>query len=98
MDKEAKKAEKLRQGDKARRTLELREILKIKAGRSFLWDLMGDCKVFQTTYTGDNLTYYLEGTRSVGLKLLTEILDADKEAYFKMVRENEIKEFEEPKK
>lgn len=45
-------------------------MLNSPAGRLVVWAILEKCHVFQTSYTGGADTYFREGERSVGLRLL----------------------------
>lgn len=45
-------------------------LLSSEAGRLIAWTILDHCHVFSTTYTGNAASNFLEGERSVGLKIL----------------------------
>ena len=45
-------------------------------GKKVLWWLLELTHPYQTSFTGNSLTYFKEGERQVGLKLLGKILEA----------------------
>ena len=45
-------------------------------GKKVLWWLLEQTHPYQTSFTGNSLTYFREGERQVGLKLLGKILEA----------------------
>lgn len=63
----------------SKRVLELHErevqnawasLLSTESGRMVAWTILDHCHVFSTTYTGNAASNFLEGERSVGLKIL----------------------------
>jgi hypothetical protein len=66
---------------------DMRKVLQLREGRRFLWRYLGICKVFQTTFTGNNTTFFNEGMRDVGLRLLADINEASPESYLLMMKE-----------
>ena len=66
-------------------------------GRRFLWKYLSKCGIYKTSFgEGNDRTNYYEGQRSVGLMLLSEILDVDPEGYTKLIEENrEIEDVDE---
>ena len=40
------------------------------AGKMVLWDIMSRCHIFETTFTGNSRTFFLEGERAIGLYVL----------------------------
>jgi hypothetical protein len=73
----------------------LRFVFSTKEGRKFYWDLMGYCGIF--TESADNSgswTYYKEGKRSIGLKLLADLHELDPNVYSQMINEQKGEENE----
>jgi hypothetical protein len=48
-----------------------RSMLKSPDGRRVIWDILEKCRVFHTTMTGNSWTYFNEGSRSIGLYLMS---------------------------
>lgn len=65
----------------------LKFILGTDQGRAFLWKLLGDCGVFKSSFTGSSETFFLEGRRDIGLKLLASITRVDPDSYLKMIKQ-----------
>lgn len=63
-------------------------VLAARPGRDLVWWLLGEAGVYAGSYTGDNRTFFNEGRRDVGLRLLDRLLAADPEAYLTMIKEN----------
>lgn len=60
----------------------LRDLLKSYSGRSFIWRLLTQCGIYDSSFTGvDTLTFFNEGKRHIGLLLLEDIFEADPNAY-----------------
>jgi len=67
---------------------DLRQVMGTPAGRRFVWRLLGNCRIYQSSFTGSSETFFFEGQRKVGLELLAQIhrhcpdlyLQAQKEA------------------
>lgn len=69
---------------------DVRVILNLKEGRRFVWRYLSECGVFQTSFTGQsNQTFFNEGSRNVGLKLLADVNEANPESYVTMVNEGQ---------
>ena len=82
--KEAAEREKLQ----AERDLnDTRWVLSMPQGRRFLYRLLAECGVYRSSFTGSSETFFREGQRNVGLKLLEELEVADAESYLLMLRE-----------
>lgn len=70
------------------KTAALRLLLGSKGGRDFIWDILVETHMFRTSFTGNNTTFFNEGARNVGLKLLDQVMGADKTVFQKMHKEN----------
>lgn len=66
---------------------DLRYVLNDERGRRFIWRLLGECGVYQTSFTGNSTTFFNEGKRQIGLFTLGEVMEASIEAYLKMQHE-----------
>ena len=67
----------------------LKEILSKEGGRDFIWRLLIQCGVYDTSFTGDAPhTFFNEGKRQIGRWALTEIDEADKSAISLMQEES----------
>lgn len=63
---------------------DLKMVLESRHGRRVFWRLLSRCNLFRLSFATNATIYYNEGIRSVGLKTLADIHDADSEAYIKM--------------
>lgn len=81
----AKTRERLRAEREAN---DLRAILATEQGRRFYWNLLCYCRIFTSSMTGNSQTFFHEGMRQVGLKLLADLNDHAPEAYFLMLKES----------
>lgn len=64
-------------------------LLSTPQGRRYIWKVLSICGVYrQSAVDSGSWTYFNEGRRSVGLKLLDEVMIADAAAYLKMIDEN----------
>lgn len=68
---------------------DLKFVLSSIQGRRVFWKYLGVCGIFSISFNGDpNRMIFHEGERNVGLRLVKDINEADKEAYPKMMVEN----------
>ena len=68
---------------------DLKSVLQTKAGRSVLWQMLEQANVFGMSYTGEvNSTFFNEGARSAGNRLLVQIQQASQEAFLLMQKEH----------
>ena len=68
-------------------SLAYQRVLATPEGRRVLWELMEFCGVYTESFTGNSQTFYNEGRRAVGLKVINDILDVDPGLYLSMIRE-----------
>lgn len=88
-EKQVKKASEKDARENMKKDNSVRYVLATKEGRKFYWDLMCDCGIFViSAHASGSWTYYNEGKRSVGLKLLSNLNDLDPTVYATMVTEN----------
>jgi hypothetical protein len=85
-------AEKQRTAD--RRELEVRgflkEVLASADGRAWIWSLLADAGVFKNSFIrGEpDVTAFNEGRRNFGLKVMTQVMNAEPKAFVTMIHEN----------
>lgn len=63
---------------------DLKGILDSAGGRRFLWKLLEECGVYKISFTGNSHTFFNEGKRQIGLRLIEDIFDASPSAYTEM--------------
>ena len=77
---EAERQDKTRKmGEQERRELlaATKDLLDEGPGRQFVWWLLEQTHVFQSSFTGNSTTFFLEGERNVGLKVFALCMEAD---------------------
>ena len=68
---------------------DLKSILQTKQGRNVLWKILEQANVFGMSYTGEvNSTFFNEGARSAGNRLLVQIQQASPESFLLMQKEH----------
>jgi hypothetical protein len=68
----------------------VRDIMQLKQGREYFWDLLSFCGVFQTTFDPNPyVSANQEGGRNVGLKILADITNSSPDLYLTMMKEAE---------
>lgn len=66
----------------------LKELLGTKKGRNYYWHLMAMAGVFETSFSTNALTMAKnEGERTIGLRLLTDLMRVCPEMYAVMAKE-----------
>lgn len=79
-----------KRSEESKRNQELNDVefvLSTPQGRRFLWRLLGVCHVFKTSFTGNSTTFFNEGKRDIGLRLLADINESSPDSYLKMMQE-----------
>lgn len=67
---------------------DLRAILDKEEGRRFFWRMLGHCRNFASCYDASgSRVYYNVGRQDVGHFIMSEILEANQDAYFLMMGE-----------
>ncbi len=66
---------------------DLRYVIQSEQGKRVLWRLLETCGIFKSSFTGSSETFFLEGQRNVGLKLLADIMRVDPDSYLKMYKQ-----------
>jgi hypothetical protein len=75
----------------SKRDQELDDVIHVLSsvqGRRFLWRVLGLCHVFKTSFTGNSTTFFNEGKRDIGLRILGDINEASPESYLAMMQES----------
>jgi hypothetical protein len=67
---------------------DLRELLRYPFGRRFLWRMLGKCAVWKTSFHPSGQQFAAnEGRRSVGVELMTNIIEADPQSWIDLQQE-----------
>lgn len=51
----------------------VRNLAQTDDGKTFLWWLLGQTHFFQTSFTGNSTTYFREGERNIGSKVMSKL-------------------------
>lgn len=69
---------------------DVKQVMGTEIGRRFIWGLLTQAGVFQTTFRTDtNTTMFLEGNRNAGLALFNDVFGSCPDLYLKMAAEAE---------
>ena len=68
----------------------VKTFMSLKAGRAWMWDHLSACGLYRmSARAGDaHMTYFCEGERNIGLRLLVQLQRACSELYATMSQEN----------
>lgn len=84
---QVKKAGQTQKQKEAQAKNDLIFVLSSRQGRRMIWRILGYCKLFESIWRPSAEIHKLAGMQEVGLFLTGEVMRADDEAYFQMMRE-----------
>jgi hypothetical protein len=70
-----------------RRRNGLRQIMTSSDGRAWMWNLLGECGIFRSCFTGNSTTFFNEGKREVGLPIMADLTEHFPDEYLLMAKE-----------
>ncbi|PUB87069.1 MAG: hypothetical protein DBP02_02155 [gamma proteobacterium symbiont of Ctena orbiculata] len=70
----------------------LKYIMVDERGRTFIWWLLTQCHVYNTSFTGNSQTFFLEGERNVGLQVIERLHAKHLDDYLRMMKEHATNE------
>ncbi len=79
------KATKLTVVEQDRLTEAFQTLLVTSNGKEVIWWLLNQTHVFQSSFTGNSATYFMEGERNVGLKLYNQLMMASPTAIQELI-------------
>ena len=91
---QVKRAGELEERSRERELNDLRVVLQSREGRRTVWRLLEKCRAFESVFEASAKIYYNAGRQDVGHYLMAEVVEADEEALFLMMRENKQERFE----
>ncbi len=66
---------------------DIKKILSMPEGRRLFWKYLSECGIYKSSMTGNNHTFFNEGKREIGLKLLNDMMDVLPDAFIMMQKE-----------
>lgn len=94
-DEEVKEQEKKAKEDALYSKVCVTDVMSIKTGRDFVWELLTDCGVYQDGFNADPYVHARNaGRKSAGLQILHKILSACPDKHELMFAEHKYKEKE----
>lgn len=83
---QVKSAEKKELHGRKQDIADLKSVLATDAGQRFVWRYLEECGIHRTSYSeNSHQTYFMEGRRDVGLRLLADVTEADPLKYVEMM-------------
>lgn len=86
--KEVKEAELKEKRGRARELEDVRFLLSTIQGRRFFWRYLGLCGLFRTSWEPSAKIHFNEGLRSASLMMLSDITEANEDAFLAMMKES----------
>lgn len=84
-------AEKARKLDRDQEKADFAWLMSDKRGRRFIWRMLEVTGVYRSSFTGNSETFFREGSRNVGLKLISDIHEFAPDSYTTMLEEHRKK-------
>lgn len=93
-------AKREEESKRERELMDVEYVMGSKEGRRFVDRYLRIAHVHTTSFTGNNTTFFNEGERNIGLRLLADVNEACPELYIEMQKEKlaELKLKQKPKK
>jgi hypothetical protein len=66
---------------------DVRFVMSSKEGRRFFDRYQRLCHVHETSFTGNNSTFFNEGERNIGVRMLADVNEACPELYIELLKE-----------
>jgi hypothetical protein len=82
-----KKREKTEKFLRDQEIADVKFLLSTQQGRRYIWKHMSNAGIYNTSFTGNSTTFFNEGKRDIGLKMLAEVMEASPESYVQMMKE-----------
>lgn len=83
-------AKKLEKARRERQLKDMHDVAGTEAGKRLLWEIMEECNVFNEITGTIDVVYFEEGRRSVGLKILREMVQAAPEVLTALMSEGMV--------
>lgn len=81
------KAKREQESERERELNDVRHVMSSKEGRRFFDRYQRLCHVHETSFTGNNTTFFNEGERNIGVRMLADVNEACPELYIQLLNE-----------
>lgn len=88
IEKAKKKQDKAERADYQQLLADIRYTFNTSQGKRILYYILSTCGIFSDTATDVNGVLVEKGRRAIGLELLDLVVEADREIYISLIREN----------
>jgi hypothetical protein len=86
-EKQVRNAGRKAQDVEALKRARLRAVMELPEGRAFLWDLLEDCRVYESIWHPSAQIHYNAGVQDTGHRLMARMLEASEELFQQLERE-----------
>lgn len=94
-EQQVKEATRLGKRTREQELDDLRAVLDTPPGLRFVWRVLNTAGVFTTSFTGEGpSTFFNEGRRDLGLRVLADVIEARPDAYLHMMKMSKKEETE----
>jgi hypothetical protein len=90
-DRQREDVEQARKLERDQEKSDFAWLMSDKRGRRFMWRMLDVTGVYRTSFTGNSTTFFNEGQRNVGLKLIANIHEFAPDSYPTMLEEHRKK-------
>ena len=90
-ERQKEDAELARKVDRDQEKADFAWLMSDRRGRRFIWRMLETTGVYRSSFTGNSETFFREGARNVGLKLISDIHEFAPDAYPLMLEEQRKK-------
>lgn len=91
IERQREDVENARKLDRDQEKADFAWLMSDKRGRRFMWRMLEVTGVYRSSFTGNSETFFREGQRNVGLKLISDIHELAPDTYTLMLEEQRKK-------
>ena len=86
--KQVKAAKQKEKSKEEQFLIDIQDIMKLPAGRRFMWEILGECKTFGSVWESSARIHYNSGRQDLGHWLMAQLNEADEGLFLEMMKEN----------
>lgn len=87
-ESQVEKAKKKEQFNRDHELNDIRSVLSTEEGKRFVWRLLSKCKTFGSVWESSAKIHYNSGQQDLGHFIMAEIIEADEQLLFSMMKKN----------
>lgn len=85
---QVKNAEKKSKFRRDQELSDIKSVLSTEEGKRFIWRILSKCKAFSSVWEASAKIHYNSGQQDLGHYIMSEIIDADEQLLFTMMKNN----------